>query len=386
MIEKVVKFIPKEGVEATLLILTWNTVWTIGTSYGAGVYSAERECRGFVQKGVQWGHGGLQKSSMEVYAGEGKWNESQSELHAILEDKVKMMSENAVAKTSKKAYLRAWEDFLSFTQRVNVGALPASVATVLWYLAFLEMTGVGGRANTHVAAISWRHRTMGVLDPTRDQRVKLALEGVRRLVAENKDEMIGQREPFPLEALRAWVQTERKSTSIREWRAPALVAVGIRCMRRPCEIAALKRKHIQWITGGVRIWLKKSKTNQLHSGRWMHMDAVNGSPTCPVWLLRQHMKTSRWQDDEDALFTNSDGRHMSVTSISAVVKNMVAKAKIECRVSGHSLRIAGATLAVKAGWEMADICAVGGWRSNSVLVYLRDSAVAVKKGSTSLGF
>lgn len=55
-------------------------------------------------------------------------------------------------------------------------------------------------------------------------------------------------------------------------------------------------------------------------------------------------------------------------------------------MSGHSLRIVGVTQAVKAGWEMVEICAVGGWRSNAVFLYLRDSVVAQKKGFQSMGF
>ena len=90
-----------------------------------------------------------------------------------------------------------------------------------------------------------------------------------------------------------------------------------------------------------------------------------------------------YQEEEDPLFASDKGKTLTVSAISGIVKNMVKAAEMNVQVSGHSLRIAGATLAVKGGWEMADICAVGGWR---VLLCLRDSAVAQKQGSRSLGF
>ena len=85
-------------------------------------------------------------------------------------------------------------------------------------------------------------------------------------------------------------------------------------------------------------------------------------------------------------FFNSSGGKLSTNAVSDIVRKMVKEAGLKVQASGQSLRIAGATLAVKAGWEMAEICAVGGWRSDAVLLYMRDCAVAEKKGSTSMGF
>lgn len=244
---------------------------------------------------------------------------------------------------------------------------------------------MAGRAGHHIAAISWHLRKEGLKDLTLDKRIRLALHGLKRLAADRSGK-IGGREPFPLEALRCWVETDRRRTSAREFRDPALVAVGIRCMRRPCELAALKRKHVQRTELGLRIFLEKSKTDQLRVGRWLNIDAVRGSRTCPVFLLQQHMDTTPYCEDEHPLFASGGGKPLTVSAISGIVKNMVRAAGLDVQVSGHSLRIAGATQAVKAGWEMAEICAVGGWRSNAVLLYLRDSAVAQKRGSQSMGF
>ena len=135
----------------------------------------------------------------------------------------------------------------------------------------------------------------------------------------------------------------------------------------------------------MKVFLPKSKVDQLMKGRWMHVDEVKGSNTCPVKLMRRWCKY-RGGRGEDWFFCGAKGRQLSVSGVSGVVKNMVKEVGRSEKVSGHSLRIAGATLAVKAGLSMAEICAVGGWRSDAVLAYLRDMVVAKKKASKALGF
>lgn len=141
----------------------------------------------------------------------------------------------------------------------------------------------------------------------------------------------------------------RRRTSTREFRDPALVAIGMRCMRRPGKLASLKRKHVQWTENGLRIFLEKSKTDQMKAGRWLHVDVVKGSQTCLVFLLERHMRTAAYQGEEDPLFASGKGKALTMSVVSSIVKNMVKAAEMGVQVSGHSLRIAGATLVVKVG-------------------------------------
>jgi site-specific recombinase XerD len=194
------------------------------------------------------------------------------------------------------------------------------------------------------------------------------------------------RGPFPIQALRAWVATSRKRKTVRELRDPALVAVGIRCMRRPGELTELRVRHVRPFEKGIKIFLAKSKTDQTMEGRWMHVDEVPGSRTCPVMLLRRYLDSRGKLGPNDVLFANSNGGAISSSAVSSIVKNMCSAAGLADKVSGHSLRIAGATLGLKGGLTLPEICAVGGWKSEAVLRYLRDCAVAQNGGSSRMGF
>ena len=285
-----------------------------------------------------------------------------------------------------KVYREGWDHFGTFADVYGLRKLPAEPSTVVCYIAFLEGSGLGGRANTFVCAISWFHNREGAPDPVQDKRVKMALAGLRKTLAEERNGEKLVREPFPIEALRKWTENPQRFSVVRRFRDPAMIAIGIRCMRRPGELTELRRRNVCFEDGRVKIFLEKSKTDQLRVGRWLNVDAVPGSSTCPVLLLKRHMDTVSFRGKDDYLFSTSTGSQLSTSAVSDVVRNMVRAAGMKVNASGHSLRIAGATLAVKAGWEMAEICAVGGWRSDAVLRYMRDCAVAEKGGSSSMGF
>jgi integrase len=294
-----------------------------------------------------------------------------------------VLASASTASSTNKGYWAAWRVFLSFCEHFGLDPLPAGQETIFAFVAWLEIQGAGNRASHHVAAISWMHKTRGMVDLTKASRIKMAIQGIQRIEATEKMEVRG---PFPIQALRAWVATKRVYPTVREFRDPALVALGIRCMRRPGELCELKVRHVRQYELGVKIFLAKSKTDQAMEGRWMHVDEVPGSATCPVHLLRKYLASRGPVHPDEPLFVSSTGKQMSVSSISSVVKNMVKAAGLLDKVSGHSLRIAGATLAVKGGLSLPDICAIGGWKSEAVLRYLRDSAVAEKGGSSLMGF
>jgi site-specific recombinase XerD len=298
-------------------------------------------------------------------------------------DRAEQLASGSIAFGTRKGYSDAWLLFAQFCAAYGFAAEPAGEEAIFAFVAWLEIQGKGRRASHHVAAISWVHRRKGLMDFTKATRVRMALQGVARVEAEEKMEV---RSPFPLEALKAWVRGRRKNITVREHRDPALVALGIRCMRRPGELAELKVRHVQPYEKGMKIFLAKSKTDQTMEGRWLHVDAVPGSDTCPVLLLAKYLGTRGKLHHNEPLFASSKGRHLSSSAVSSVVRNMATAAGRTEKVSGHSLRIAGATLAVRGGMSMPEICAIGGWKSEAVLRYLRDCAVAQRGGSALMGF
>ena len=333
----------------------------------------------------EWWKGDPPQPSLEDATREGGWKKGQGRdeiVSWLLERAVELVGAS-VADSTKGGYKRAFAFFERFCNWLGFQALPASQETIFVFVAWMEVQGLGRRVPHHLSAISWMLRKKGLYDATQDSRVQMAVKATKRVGATEKMEVRG---PFPLEALRAWEENKRRRASVRDLRDPALVAVGIRCMRRPGELCELKVRHVREYDKGLKIFLAKSKTDQTMEGRWMHVDAVPGSPICPVYLLQRYLKSRGSLHPDDPLFTGVRGQPMTSSGISSVVKNMCKVAGLEDKVSGHSLRIGGATLAVRGGLSMSEICAIGGWKSEAVLRYLRDCAVAERGGSALMGF
>jgi integrase len=320
---------------------------------------------------------------VEAGAGEGGRKESEKEWLSELLRRGERLVDKSKTEGTIRGYGREWKGFVSFAKVFGFRVFPAETEAIFSYIAWLELQGKGRKARKVCCAIKWEHKRKGVKDNVGDGRIQLALQGVDRVCAgENMD----IREPFPMEALKKWVEGKRKFVTVREGRDPAMVAVGMRCMRRPSELCDLKWRHVRKYEGGLKVFLARSKTDQTMEGRWLHMDRVEGSVTCPVGLLEEYMGSRKGAGADDYLFVSAKGTAMSCSAVSSVVKNMVKEAGINVKVSGQSLRIGGATEAVRGGWLMPEICAVGGWKSEAVLRYLRDVGVARNGGSRSMGF
>jgi hypothetical protein len=71
--------------------------------------------------------------------------------------------------------------------------------------------------------------------------------------------------------------------------------------------------------------------------------------------------------------------------VNTLVKKVAVVAQLKGRYTGHSLRIGGATAALKGGLSIDQIRSIGDWTSDAVLFYLRANAVAEIKGSRRMG-
>lgn len=193
-----------------------------------------------------------------------------------------------------------------------------------------------------------------------------------------------ERLPLPIDAVKQWCARMPVGVSYERWiRDAAIITLGMRLMRRPGEIAALRCSDVSFDTEGwAWILLRKSKTDQLAVGRKMPLEP-SGNVTCPVKWLREWLAVYGGMG-EAPLFPSLESRDlMSSATVSSVVIFVAAKVGLVGRYTGHSLRIGGATAAMKGGMTMAMIRAIGGWESKAVLLYLRSVGTA-KAGASSL--
>jgi integrase len=112
----------------------------------------------------------------------------------------------------------------------------------------------------------------------------------------------------------------------------------------------------------------------------------SGGVCCPVRTLDRYLEEFRLGDTE-WLFPSmiKSEKPVSGQAVSKIVKRAAEHAGLKGRYSGHSLRIGGATAALKGGMTMEQIRSVGEWESKAVLLYLRSVAAANNSASIKMG-
>ena len=303
----------------------------------------------------------------------------------------------SLAVTSAKSYSVWWKEFEEFAAWggwPNTEIEPPSIALVEDFFLWLSITERGSSARVVSAALKHSCLCRGLEDPMSGRRIRKIIRGVERIAAE-EGEPGEKRSAFPLGALKGKVEEAERSTSPVSWivwRDIALVALGFRAIRRPGEIAQLSCGDIAFRpNGSLEVRVGKSKTDQLRKGSVLSIEGLEGSTCCPVRLMRIWFDLVHGDSKpEDPVFFSGtslgERRRISRSSVSTVVRKMAEKGGFSGKFSGHSLRIGGASAAVAGGMSMAQVKAIGAWKSDAVDGYLRSIEAAAQGASKKMGF
>lgn len=271
-----------------------------------------------------------------------------------------------------KTYQSAWKEFQAFAGN---GALPASPATVIAYLTALADSGAKANTiNVKLSAISFRHKSAKLTDPTEHEDVKLVMAGIRRELGTRP----AKKAPITLDDLRLMVGAIDTGTLAGK-RDKAILLLGWAGAFRRSELVSLDVADLH-INGAIKVTLRKSKTDQDGRGMVKVIPAIDHDPDlCPVRALRSWLdasqirsgavfrKISRWGTVSETRLTSQ--------SVALIVKNLARRAGLDDRqFSGHSLRSGFITSAAMAGVESRDIMAQTGHKSVSVMQsYIQDA-------------
>ena len=151
-----------------------------------------------------------------------------------------------------------------------------------------------------------------------------------------------------------------------------MLIIGFSGGFRRNEIVSLDIEDVEFVFEGVKITVKRSKTDQYGEGMVKAIPHFNNSLYCPVATLQRWLNISKIK--KGPLFRRflkgsvlSDKR-LTDQSIALIIKNYLVKAGIDCsNYSGHSLRSGFATSAAEAGAEERSIMNMTGHKSTEMV-------------------
>lgn len=292
-----------------------------------------------------------------------------------------------LALNTLKNYTSAWSWFEEFCNRRGWRALPASKGAVIAAMLDKLFAGAGSMAKKVFYAVRTAHSQAGLRSPTDDEFVASVRDSVEHCWRSFGGGR-GPRDPFPVEAFRSFCVKPPDGFSQFEWeRDKALLAVGLRLMRRPSELAELELRDISFLeTGMVSVSFYKSKGQKF--AFTLPMDESSPSLSCPVKNLRDYVK--KWRRNmhpQTRLFTkDAEGRRVwNGADIDKELKRIASVLMLPGNIGGHSARSGGATAAAAGGATLTQIQAVGRWTSEAALLYIRGVAAAAGGLSAKMG-
>lgn len=199
---------------------------------------------------------------------------AQSALDSILKH-----VEGAYAPNTLRAYRADIKEFIRYCEEHDQNALPAEADTVAAFL--MTMTTRNIKTSTirrKSSSISAVHRLSNLTDPTKHSEVKLALRKLHRQLGNRFDQAYA----ITLPVLKQLIAVT--GDDLQGLRDRALLLLAYDSMRRRTELVSLRVEDMEWLTeDGASVLLRKSKTDQVGSGQWVHL-STHTTKVIEDWL------------------------------------------------------------------------------------------------------
>jgi site-specific recombinase XerD len=292
----------------------------------------------------------------------------------------------AKAENTRLAYQKDWTHFTGWCQAVGCEQLPAQPEVIVLYVT--SLVSDGRKVSTierRLAAISQVHQYAGHESPTCTPLVREVLKGIRR----EKGTMPRTVDALETQELRRII--EHLPPTLKGQRDQALLLLGFAGALRRSELVGLDVEDITTCAEGLRVTIRRSKTDQIGAGRIIGIPYGSNLSTCPVrayqaWLVRSGITSG-------AVFRGLDkGGHvisdrMTGRAVAKIIQKAAVRAGIDTKhYSGHSLRAGHATVAAKAGYSETTIMRTTGHRSERMVRrYIREGTLFQNNSAAGLG-
>ncbi|MDR7039746.1 site-specific recombinase XerD [Methylobacterium sp. BE186] len=275
------------------------------------------------------------------------------------------------AEATVRAYKADAAAFEAWCSRFGFRPLPASPEAAA---AFLVHEAEQGRASStigrRIAAIRHAHKLARLPDPTQDEGVHAAVKGIRRRAGVKPT----QKAAATAEVLAAMLM--RMPDTLTGKRDRALLALGFAGAFRRSELAALDVADLREDKEGLRVFVRRSKTDQ--EGRGIEKAIPHGRFIRPVALVREWLEAAGITEGPVFRPVSRSGNvrqagRLTTQAVADIVKKYATAAGLDASTFGaHSLRAGYITTAAERGADLARIMDQSGHRDpRTVLGYIR---------------
>lgn len=269
------------------------------------------------------------------------------------------------APNTLRSYQSDWDHFETWCRQHNSLSLPASVETVVNYISDIAATAKCSTIQRRLSSISQAHQAANFETPTLTYPVRTVFAGIRR----SQGAAQNAKTPLLVEHLAA-IMTKIPH-SVAGTRDKAILLLGFAGAFRRSELAALECNDIEFEPLGMRVTIRRSKTDQESIGRTIGIPYGKHPETCPVLAVQAWMQlVGKTGPLFRAVSRSSSIRRGSMCdrTIALVIKSYVSTIGLNPEeFSGQSLRAGLATSAARAGVNEASIMRQTGHKGTAMV-------------------
>ena len=256
-----------------------------------------------------------------------------------------------------RAYKADFKDFTLFCKKNGLNSIPSEPKVITLYLTHLSKSSKFSTLKRRLASISVIHKLNGHYLDTKHPIITENLLGIKRA----KGTYQKAKKPILINDLKLIINAiNQENNSKNKVKNKALVLIGFAGGFRRSELVTVLYEDVEFVSEGVKIFVKRSKTDQSGEGMTKGIPYFSNPNYCPVVSLK------KWMEANDA----KTGKifDMSDKNVALTIKKYAAIAGLDKnKYSGHSLRSGFATSTAELGAEERSIMAMTGHKTTQMV-------------------
>jgi site-specific recombinase XerD len=289
----------------------------------------------------------------------------------VLKDETLSNLRNSKAQNTIRAYKSDFKDFGAFCVKNGFKSLPTEPKIISLYLTHLSIK------EAKMSTLKRRLVSIGVIHKLKghylDTKHPVIIENIMGISRKKGSYQRGKK-PILINDLKAIINAIDQETikEIKKKRDKALILIGFGGGFRRAELVSIDHEDIEFVPEGVKIIIKRSKTDQFGEGLIKALPHFLNKLYCPVlhlkeWLELSNIKSGPVFRKFNKGFNLSEKR-LTDQTVALTLKKYLKLAGIENKnYSGHSLRSGFATATAESGADERSIMAMTGHKTTQMV-------------------
>ena len=297
-------------------------------------------------------------------------NEIISDIKALQEETL-LNLQSLKANNTVRAYKSDFNHFGLFCSQNGFKSLPSEPKVISLYLTYLSTKDVKmSTIKRRLVSIGVIHKLKGHYLDTKHPSIIENIMGIKR----RKGSKQNGKKPILISSLKKIINVidQKITQEIKKLRDRTIILIGFSGGFRRNEIVSLDYEDLDFVSEGLKINLRRSKTDQFGEGLVKALPYFDNPQYCPVNSLQKWIQISKITSGP--LFrrftkgSNLSENRLTDQTVALLIKKYLRLADIDSKnYSGHSLRSGFATSAAESGVEERSIMAMTGHKSTEMV-------------------